>query len=59
MDELEERIRARAYQMWENEGCPAHCAERHWLEAERELNAEATSRKMVERAHENSGSVQR
>ena len=33
MDELEERIRARAYQMWENEGRPDGQAETHWEKA--------------------------
>ena len=33
MDGLEERIRGRAYQMWENEGRPDGQAETHWEKA--------------------------
>lgn len=33
----DERIRERAYGLWEAEGRPDGCAERHWKEAEFEL----------------------
>jgi hypothetical protein len=32
-DDLVERIRARAYEMWEQEGCPDGRAEVHWEQA--------------------------
>lgn len=31
------RIRDRAYAIWEAEGCPDGCAERHWQQAEDDL----------------------
>ncbi|MCZ7658243.1 MAG: DUF2934 domain-containing protein [Xanthobacteraceae bacterium] len=33
MDDLEERIRKRAYQLWEEEGCPEGRADAHWDKA--------------------------
>lgn len=33
----DDRIRERAYSLWEAEGCPDGCAERHWQQAEDEL----------------------
>lgn len=33
----EDHIRERAYSLWESEGCPDGCADRHWQQAEREL----------------------
>jgi Protein of unknown function (DUF2934) len=36
----EERLRERAYAIWEREGQPEGGAERHWAEAEEELRAE-------------------
>lgn len=33
----EDRIRARAYSLWEAEGCPDGCADRHWQQAKAEL----------------------
>lgn len=54
-----EEIEARAHQLWLEEGQPSGAAERHWLEAERELTATATSRRLVEKAHQEAGSVQR
>lgn len=33
----EERIRQRAYALWEEQGCPDGCAEVHWHAAEAEL----------------------
>jgi hypothetical protein len=39
MDEREERIRVRAYEIWERQG-RSGSPEDHWLEAERQLKAE-------------------
>lgn len=33
----EDRVRERAYSLWEAEGCPDGCADRHWQQAEAEL----------------------
>jgi hypothetical protein len=33
----EDRIRERAYGLWQAEGCPDGCADRHWQQAETEL----------------------
>lgn len=40
--EREERIRAIAYQLWLDEGCPHGCADSHWFKAEQLIDAEAT-----------------
>jgi hypothetical protein len=40
-NELEMKIRQRAHEMWEGESRPYGLAERHWLEAEREVTEEA------------------
>ena len=40
-DELEVKIRRRAHELWECESHPDGLAERHWLEAEREIIEEA------------------
>lgn len=37
----EDSIRARAYSLWEAEGCPDGCADRHWQEAEAALLQDA------------------
>ncbi len=42
MDDREEKIRVRAYEIWERQGHTGD-PEDHWLEAERELRAEETS----------------
>ena len=34
--ESEDRVRARAYALWEREGQPEGGAERHWTQAEEE-----------------------
>jgi hypothetical protein len=39
--EWEQRVRERAYAIWEQEGRPEGQAERHWREAEAELRWEA------------------
>ena len=41
MDDREERIRRRAYEIWEREG-RAGSPEDHWYRAERELDAESS-----------------
>lgn len=33
-----EEIARRAHEIWEQEGCPHGCDERHWIEAERQLH---------------------
>jgi hypothetical protein len=33
MDDLEERIRQRAYKLWQEEGCPEGRADAHWDKA--------------------------
>ncbi|MBI2719838.1 MAG: DUF2934 domain-containing protein [Rhizobiales bacterium] len=42
--EREERVRAIAYAIWEEEGRPDGCAEDHWLKAEQLVDAEAAPR---------------
>jgi hypothetical protein len=32
-----DRIRERAYTIWQTEGCPDGCAEQHWSAAEAEI----------------------
>ncbi len=51
-------IAARAHQLWLEEGQPQHCAERHWLQAERELQEAGNSDSLIERVHERAGSAQ-
>ena len=43
-DDWTERVRDRAYAIWEREGRPEGGAERHWAQAEEELRAEAGGR---------------
>lgn len=38
-ERLRQRIRERAYSLWEQEGRPDGYAENHWLEAERDILA--------------------
>jgi Protein of unknown function (DUF2934) len=40
---LEDRIRERAYEIWTAHGCIDGQADQHWLAAEREILARATS----------------
>jgi hypothetical protein len=40
MTDRAERIRIRAYQMWEEQGCPDGLHAEHWLAAEHELAEE-------------------
>jgi hypothetical protein len=42
--EWEDRVRERAYALWEREGRPEGGAERHWAQAEEELRAEEQRR---------------
>ena len=44
----EDRVRERAYSLWEAEGCPDGCAERHWQQAEAELFDTASGGEMTE-----------
>ena len=41
----EQRVRARAHEIWEREGRPHGHDQRHWIEAERELAARASDEK--------------
>ena len=52
-------IADRAHQIWLEQGQPADSAEQNWLQAERELRASATSRRLVQQVHAQAGSVQR
>jgi hypothetical protein len=36
----EDRVRARAHRLWEEEGCPSGREEEHWRRAEAEIAAE-------------------
>jgi hypothetical protein len=40
---LEDRIRERAYEIWTAHGCVDGQADQHWLAAEREILASATT----------------
>lgn len=41
-DDREDRIRARAHEIWQREGSPKGREDDHWREAEQELDAENT-----------------
>ena len=41
-DDREDRIRARAYELWQRDGSPEGRENDHWIEAEQELDAENT-----------------
>lgn len=41
MNAKEEKIRRRAYEIWQQEGCPQGDDLKHWLQAFKELGAEA------------------
>jgi hypothetical protein len=49
MDSREERIRVRAYEIWERQG-RSGSPEDHWLEAERELKAEEPTKAASDRS---------
>ncbi len=40
-DDREDRIRKRAYDLWERDGAPEGHQHAHWQQAEREIDAEA------------------
>jgi hypothetical protein len=44
MNDRDERIRQRAYQIWEEEGRPEGQETRHWEEASREFSSEEETR---------------
>ena len=48
----EERIRAIAYSLWEEEGCPDGRAETHWLKACEIVSAEASEPGWLQRKEE-------
>ena len=41
MNDLEERIRQRAYQLWQDEGCPEGQAQTHWDRAREAIERES------------------
>jgi hypothetical protein len=49
-DNREDRIRARAYALWEAEGCPEGRHAEHWHQAERDVDAAAGSSGAVDEA---------
>lgn len=38
-EDFEERVRQRAYELWEASGCPQGFEADHWFQAEREVSA--------------------
>ncbi|WP_423805362.1 DUF2934 domain-containing protein [Paraburkholderia tropica] len=44
-DEITERVRARAYQLWQAAGSPENCADDFWYEAEKQVRACVVSMK--------------
>ena len=52
-------ISDRAHQIWLEQGQPSDSAEQNWLQAERELRASDTTRRVVEQVRAHAGSVQR
>lgn len=44
------RIEERAYQIWEDEGCPTGCELDHWLRAESEITEAVPELEMAEGA---------
>lgn len=63
IDQREDQIRQRAYEMWEQEGCPEGREHAHWDEAARQIgaasNGESPSPKLSEasRPSEAGGSI--
>ena len=47
MNDREQRIRAIAHRLWEEEGCPPDQEKRHWDAAERMVDAEERSRSVA------------
>src|SRR4051794_2979837 len=56
-NEWKDRVRERAYALWEREGRPEGSAERHWIRTERQLRAEAT--RIAPKAREVAGAALR
>jgi hypothetical protein len=54
-----EAIKARAYELWVERGCPHGSADQDWHLAEQELRARKGSQRISDKLHESSGSVQR
>ncbi len=54
-----EKIKARAYQLWCERGCPHGSSDEDWHRAERELRARNGDGRISDNLHESSGSVQR
>lgn len=54
----EDRVRERAYSLWEAEGCPDGCADRHWQQAEAELFEGADGGDMAEARNASSAELQ-
>ncbi|MFP3707992.1 DUF2934 domain-containing protein [Paraburkholderia sp. SIMBA_009] len=44
-DEITDRVRERAYQLWQAAGSPENCADDFWYEAEKQLRAVVVSMK--------------
>lgn len=61
MQDIEQKIRERAYQLWNEYGCPEGEAEAHWLMAQRDVLAAslgAVARVTVARDQAAGGAVQ-
>lgn len=54
----EDRVRERAYSLWEAEGCPDGCADRHWQQAEAELFEAADYDEMTEARNASTAELQ-
>jgi len=54
----EDRVRERAYSLWEAEGCPDGCADRHWQQAEAELFEAADGGGMTEARNASTAELQ-
>jgi len=48
MDDLDERIRQRAYQLWQEEGCPEGQADKHWERARESIDSESQSARYLQ-----------
>jgi hypothetical protein len=54
-----EEIKARAYELWVERGCPHDSSDEDWHLAEQELRVKKGSQRITDKLHESSGSVQR
>ncbi len=52
MSDFAQRIRERAYQIWQSKGCPEGEAEQNWCQAERELSAGTNDDAELRGAHD-------